>query len=266
MLICGIRGQNKKLNYLSIIRIFRHCGIDCHAPDAARAKRILAAEFSIAPGGVISIDGFDYTANDVFEELERDDFARRLQLNMLIWKTPILLNCLEKHEADLRQIQQWETVCRDWLHRQITGFIAPYFAVSFDKIMGKLLNEARFADADAWLKTRYFLDNSEDRRASLSSTRLFITDFIKLLKNLNDVTYKNHLPQLENWFSQPWSRFVNHLPTSLYHVRNDLLRAMFSFMLVIRNTDSDLCRKMSRQMREVRNINANLQKEIAGFN
>ena len=248
--------------YQSIIRLFKHCGIDCYKFEKAKAKKILAAEFSITSGGIISIDGFDYTANDVFEELERDDFARRLSINMLIWRDPVLLNCLEKNETDLREIDWWDQIRYDWRRWQIRDFISPYFAVSFNKIMGNLLNEARFADAAAWLKILPLTDNAEDRRLALSSTRIFITDFTRLLKNLNDVTCKNHLSQLENRFSQPWSRFVNQLPDSLYHIRNDLLRAMYRFTFVIRHIDSNLCRKISQQMIEVRNINPELYQKI----
>ena len=251
--------------YHSIIRLFEHCGIDCNALDVAKARRILAAEFSIARNGIISIAGFDYTKNDVFNELERHDFAQRLTVHVLIWRMPVLLNCLEKNEIDIGQIDKlgsWYS--HYWRQRHVVDFISPYFAVSFDKIMGRLLNSARFADANTWMKTLYFAENAEDNRAALSSTRIYFADFIKLLRNMNDVTYKDHLPQVEKFFSQPWCRFVNNFPDSLYGIRNDLLRTMYNFAIIIRHTDTNLYQTITRQMIEVRNIDTDLRDLIAG--
>ena len=251
------------MQYQSIIRILKHCDIDCRFPDVARAKRILAAEFSIAPRGIISIDGFDYTKNDVFNELEHTDFVRRLSIHVLIWRTPILLNFLEKNEIAYTQIINLEQLSHNWRRRQVFDFISPYFAVSFAKAMRRLLNEAQFMEANAWLETLYITNNKEDRRTALSSTKEYLTDFIKLLRNSNDVTYKNHLPQLEKFFSQPWRRFVNNLPCSLSGITYNLLLAMHNFTLIIKHIDSDLCLKMSRQMIEVRNIDDELRERIA---
>jgi len=248
--------------YQSIIRLLEHCDIDCRFPDVAKAKRILAAEFSIAPRGVISIDGFDYTKNDVFNELEHIDFARRLSIHVLIWRTPVLLHCLEKNEIDLANVVQFEHLRSYWGNRQIFDFISPYFAISFAKIMGRLLKEARFTEASNWLKTLHITDNADDERTALSSTNDYLTDFIKLLKNLNDATYKKRLPQLEKFFSQPWRKFVNNLPYTFYGITNDLLFAMHNFTLIIKHIDSELCLKMSRQMIEVRNIDEELRERI----
>ena len=248
--------------YQSLIRILNHCDIDIKAFDVSRAKRVLAAEFSIASGGIISIDGFDYTKNDVFAELEHIDFSRRLSVHVLIWRTPILLNCLEKSEIDLENVSQLVGFYYKWHDRQVFDLISPYFAVSFNKIMGRLLKEARFIDACTWLDALQLTHFDEDRNAALSSANEYLTDFIKLLKNLNAVTYKNRLPELEKFLSQPWRRFVNSLPSQFYHITNDLLSAMHNFTLIIKHIDSNLCAKMIREMIEVRNIDDGLREKI----
>jgi len=125
-----------------------------------------------------------------------------------------------------------------------------------------LRKEARFTEATDWLKTRHITDSANDRRTALSSTKEYLTDFIKLLRNLNDATYKKRLPELEKFFSQPWRRFVNNLPGSFYRITNDLLLAMHNFTLIIKHIDRELCLKMSRQMIEVRNIEDEVREGI----
>lgn len=251
------------MQYQSIIRILEYCGIDCIALDVAKAKKILAAEFSIAPGGIISIDGFDYTQNDVFNELECDDFASRLPTHLWIWKTPSLLNCLEKNEANIKELQWLNTThFNDKSYRQAIRVISPYFAVSFNKIMHKLLNEAQFTVAEDWIQTLRFVDNAEDEYTALSSTRIFINDFIRLLRNSNERSYKSNLPQLNKWFSQPWYNFTNQLPESLDSTVNDLLLMMNNFTVAIYSTNKRLCRKISKQLIQVENIDSDSKKAI----
>jgi len=128
--------------------------------------------------------------------------------------------------------------------------------------MGRLLKEALFIDASVWLKTLNLTDYADDRETAFSSTKEYLTDFTKLLKNLNAVTYKKRLPELEKFFSQPWRRFVNSLPNSFYRINNDLLTTMYTFTLIIKDIDSDLYNKMIRQMIEVRNIDDGLREGI----
>ena len=250
------------MQYQSIIRILNHCDIDCKFFDVAKAKKILAAEFSLAPRGIISINGFDYTKNDVFNELEHVDFAKRLPIHILIWRTPILLNLLEKNEEPSPEKGHEFSYYMN-SRRVFSDFISPYFAISLSKIIGRLLNEGKFETARCWQSEFYIIDNEIDRRTAMNSTRVYLTDFIRLLKNINDVTYKNHLPQLEKFFSQPWNSFVNYLPNQFYTITNELLSAMHNFTLIIKHTDHELCLKMSQQMIEVRKIEPELRERIA---
>ena len=245
--------------YQSIIRIFEYCGIDFITFDAARAKKILAVEFSFATGGIITIDGFDYNKNDVFKELERNDFAERLSTHVLIWKTPSLLDCLEKNEVDVEMIDSWSWLQKDDYYREITSLISPYFAFSFNRIMSKLLDSLRFNDAGIWFKTLHLIDNFEDEHNALRSTRICIADFIKTLKNSNDVTYKSNMVQFEKWFERPWFMFINNLPESLQNVKNELMSEMVNLMYRIQFADIHYCKKLSGQMVSVVDIDSELQ-------
>ena len=250
------------MQYRSLIRVLEYCGIDCGDVDVVKAKKALAAEFAIAPGGFITIDGLDYTKNDVFTELEHEDFMQRLSYHMLIWQTPNLLNCLEKNIANLKTVKTLIKLHADNNNRPYIRFISSCFAHSFDKIMRNLLYEERFRDAGQWLKTLCLIDNADDEYTALSSTRNCIADFIKLLRNLNDVTCKDHLQDLEKWFSKPWSLFVNQLPDSLYDTKHELLSAMVDFTFVNNQADIKLCLKASKQMRKVICLNDSLRKLI----
>jgi len=254
------------MQYKSIIRLLKHCNIDYNAFDPVRAKKVLSAEFSITPGGIISIDGFDYTANDVFKELENPDFQRILKIHKLIWRNPELLNCLEKNEVTIHPNDFFIWIYYSSYGQDVNNFISPYFALSYSKIMGQLIKNAQFKEAtrwlSMWLENKYSILNSDDRQTALNSTEIIIKDFIKLLRNINDTTYKNHLPELEKWFSQPWNLFINKLPDSLYDLKNNLLLAMLNFILIIKDTDKELAKKIHQQMVEVRNIDSGLYERI----
>src|ERR1043165_2518767 len=88
--------------YISIIRLFDHCGISTGDDfNLSRTKKQLQAEFGIAQGGFIEIDGHTYTRHDVFEEIEKPDFIQRLHFHKQIWKSPQILHLLEESSADL---------------------------------------------------------------------------------------------------------------------------------------------------------------------
>ena len=254
------------MQYKSPIRIFEYCNIDCRAIDIAKAKKTLAAEFAIAPGGIITIDGFDYSKNDVFTELEHKDFKQWLSFHLLIWQTPNLLNCLEKNMASLKTAKTLIKLHADNNNRPFIRFISSGFTLSLDKIMRNLLYEGQFRDAAQWLKTLCLIDNVDDEYTALSSTRNCIADFIKLLRNLNEVTYKDHLQDLEKWLTQPWSLFINQLPDSFYETKHELLSAMIGFTFVIKQVDVKLCLKASNQMRKVKNTDKNVRALIDQIN
>ena len=250
------------MQYRSPIRIFEYCGIDCRAFDVAKAKKTLAAEFAIAPGGIITIDGFDYSKNDVFIELEHEDFMQRLSYHLLIWQSQSLLNCLEKNTADANTVKMLTVLHSDNNNRPMIRFFSSCFAVSFDKIMKRLLYLGQFKEAGKWLMTIRLIDDANDEYTALISMRNFIADFIKLLQNLNEKTYKDRLPSLEKWFAQPWRLFINQLPDSLYDTKKELLSAMILFTSVIAQVDIKLCLKISRQLKKVKCLEESMRKVI----
>ena len=248
------------MQYQSIIRLFEYCNVDYNTMDTGKIKKILTAEFSIAEGGIISIDGFDYTKNDIFQELERTDFSQRLKYHQLIWKNESLLACLETNTVDFRVVSTWFPLKEDSF---FVRFISPYFAESFDKIMRKFLNPVDFSEATRWLNFLFLIDNAADEDKALSGIRLFIMEFIHSLKNVNSTTYVTIMPELETWTDQSASSFINSLPDSLYMQIEDMVKAVINFTVLIQNENTNLCYELSYELVRINKISSNLQELIA---
>ena len=248
------------MQYQSIIRLFEYCNVDYNTMDTGKIKKILTAEFSIAEGGIISIDGFDYTKNDIFQELEQEDFPQRLEYHQQIWKNESLLACLETNTVDFRVVSEWFPIEKD---TAFVRFISPYFAESFDKIMRKFLNPVDFSDATRWLNFLFLIDNAADEDKALSGIRLFIMEFIHSLKNVNSTTYVTIMPELETWTDQSASSFINRLPDSLYMQIEDMVKAVINFTVLIQNENTNLCYELSYELVRINKISSNLQELIA---
>lgn len=242
------------MQYKSIIRFFEHCDIAyADGVNTGRAKKILSAEFSVAQDGIITIDGFDYSKNDVLEELESADFTEHLRYHALIWKNKSLLDCLEQNTVSFEDIPTWRSLKND---AGFVHFVSPYFAVTFDKIMGKILSyPVNFHEAERWLRLLAFVGNPVDEERALTSLRIFLLDTIKLLKNVNNSTYKNYLPQITPWAEQSSATFLNKLPDSLYKIREDLVDALINFTCLIQKTNRNLCYQISYKLTLITEIN-----------
>jgi hypothetical protein len=244
------------MQYQSIIRLLEYCNIDCDTMDAGKIRKILTAEFALAESGVISVDGFDYTKNDIFQELEREDFAERLNYHQLVWKNQSLLECLEKNTVNFQRLSSWFQL--RW-HKSFPAFISPYFAESFDKIMRKFLNPVDFGEATRWFRMSFFINNAEDEDKALSGVRIFISEFTKTLKNVNSVTYVDILPDLEDWTDQPCYTFINSFPASLYKLKDELVRALVNFTARIQSANRNLCYEVSCQLIQITGIDPEVE-------
>jgi hypothetical protein len=244
------------MQYQSIIRLLEYCNIDCDTMDVGKIRKILTAEFALAESGVISVDGFDYTKNDIFQELEREDFAERLDYHQLVWKNQSLLECLEKNTVNFQQVSSWFQL--RW-HKSFPAFISPYFAESFDKIMRKFLNPIDFGEATRWFRMSFFINNAEDEDKALSGVRIFISEFTKILKNVNSVTYIDILPELEDWTAQSCYAFINSFPGSLYKLKDELVRALINLTARTQSANRNLAYEVSCQLIQITGIDPEVE-------
>jgi len=245
------------MQYQSPIRLFEYCNTDIENPDFARLKKILTAEFSLSPSGIISIEGFHYSKNDIFHEMEKEDFLQRYAFHLSVWKEKSLLEYLEKNILSEKN-PEWEKRGTD---SEFVHFISPYFAESFDKVMRTLVSGS-LSDAADWMRFLRFTDNPEDEEKALTGIRLFISESIRMLKNVNKVTYREILPQLKPWTEQPFYLFINSLPASLYKYTDELIRKLINFTVVIQQSNRKLCYQISSGLVKITNANPELTELI----
>ncbi len=239
------------MKYLSIIRFFEYCNIGYSEPDLPKIKKIISAEYSLSDNGIISINGLDYTKDAVLQEIERDDFLRRLQFHGLIWDNKDLLHLLEQDLVG-EHAESWFYLSENEAFR---NFISPYFAYSFNKVMHRYLRNSFLIKAGQWLKFLAFVEYVDENQA-LTSTRGFISETLKLFKNISKDTYRYHYPKLIIWAKQPVSLFINALPGSLSDEKEDLVIALINLTVELQKSDKRLCLGISENLMKVTGLDA----------
>ena len=231
------------MKYVSIIRLFEYCNIDYLEFNLSKIKKVIAAEYSISDNGIISIGKFDYTKDSVLQEIERDDFAERLQHHHVIWEQKDLLNFLE-HDYINDNASQWYYLNTNENFKQ---FVSPYFAYAFNKAMHKFLRSMFLIKASHLLTLMVFV-NYADENDALQSTRAFISESLKLFKNTSKSNYRKNYAKLKIWAKQPVYLFINNLPASLSGETEDLVIALINFTVEIQFKDRRFCLDVSENL------------------
>jgi hypothetical protein len=247
-------------HYISIIRLFEHCGISTERDfNLPRAKKQLQAEFGIAQGGFIEIDGYSYTKHDVFEELERPDFTKRLEFHKQIWNTPPLLNLLEDNAVDFLTIRDGFRAF--WNNPEFDKFFSPYFAGPFQYVSRNLLSEKRLAEMGEWLSFEDFLQ-ADEREEAFRPLRLFFEENLRVLRNTTLDNYKMMRPQLLHWIETDWFDFFNNLPHEFYDVKEDMTVRLINLGVAIQKKHRKDCRTMSEQLVSLQEVPESIRKTI----
>lgn len=232
--------------YISIIRLFNHCGIPTGADfNLPRAKKQLLAEFNMSQSGFIELEGYTYTRNDVFEEIERANYWQRMEFHNRIWSAPQMLALLEKNIFDAITIS--EAFQNFWDNKAFDEFFSPYFAGPFNYISRNLLANMRLDDMSALLKYEDFLQPSE-REEAFRPMRMFLDENIKLFRNTSGENYKMMRPKMRQWIDERWCNFMNALPVEFYDARVFIVTRMVNIGVAIQKTYRGDCRKMSEQL------------------
>jgi len=239
--------------YTSIIRLFLHSDVATNgeAINMPRIKKQLAAEFDFAKEGFITVDGYNYSKNDVLEELSREDFLERLHYHKKIWENKAVLSILEDNELRLYELRdQIKTFTND---TAFDAFFSPYFAVPFNYISRNYLNEKRLSDMGAWLLFEDFLQG-EDREEAFRAIRIFLDENIRLIKNINSDNYKSIRPQIDHWLKPGGSDLLNHLPHEFYSTKNDLVLYLINLTVRIQKINKQDCKNVSTELTCVTDI------------
>lgn len=232
--------------YISIIRLFNHCAIDFdNELHLSRAKKQLHAEFRVAKDGIIEIDGFSYTQQDVMQELEQPDFLKRFVYHKRIWESPELLRLLEQNTVDLTTIG--EAFQPFWSNKEFDYFFSPYFVGPFSYLSRSFLSERRLKDMGSLLAYEGFLQPAEQEEA-LRPIRLFLDESIRLLRNVNKENYKIMRPKIAHWIDEEWFQFFNFLPEDFYDIKLEIVTKLINIGVSVQKTHRRDCRKVSGQL------------------
>ena len=192
--------------YISIIRLFNYCGISSGEDfNLPRTKKHLEAEFRIAQGGFIEVADHTYTRHDVFEEIERPDFLKRLVFHRQIWKSPHILQLLEKNSADLVAVHDECTLF--WNDKSFDDFFSPYFVGPFSYLSRTFLAEKKLKEMSDLLGYEDFLQPAE-REEAFRPLRVFLDENIRLLRNINGENYHIMRPNITHWVDTDWHVFL----------------------------------------------------------
>lgn len=231
--------------YISIIRLFDHCGIDTNDFNLSRAKKQLQAEFGIAQGGFIEVDGHTYTRHDVFEEIERPDFPQRLKFHQQIWKSPQILHLLEESSADLIAIH---SEFKPFLgNKEFDEFFSQYFVGPFNYLSRTFLAENKLRDVGTLLAYEDFLQPAE-REEAYQPIRVYLEENIRILRNINNDNYNMMRPKLAHWIDTDWYLFFNYLPHEFYDTKNEITTFIINIGVAVQKTHRKDCRAMSEQL------------------
>lgn len=232
--------------YTSIIRLFDHCGISAGDDfNLSRAKKQLQAEFGIAQGGFIETGGYTYTRQDVFEEIEHADFARRFVFHKQVWNSPHILQVLEKNTIDFAAVRnEIKPFCGN---KEFDEFFSPYFAGPFSYLSRVLLAESKLKETGELLSYEEFLQPAE-REEAFRPIRIYLDENFKLLRNVNGENYKIMRPNIIQWIDTDWYKFFNNLPHEFYDIKNDITTKLINIGVAVQKKHRADCKKMSYQL------------------
>jgi len=249
------------MRYQSIIRFFDYAHIEYTESttfNSSRAKKLVNAEFAMQPDGIIDIDGFSYTKQDLLSELEHPAFSQRLEQHKRIWDNKPLLELLEKDKVNLSQKPAWFHLA---YAPHFAEFVSPYFAPVFDRVMRAILANNNLLNAALWLDYLPFVA-PEDQEEALRSTRMYLSEASRFFKNLNDESYKTREGELYKWHHYNWSAFINKLPDSLLGYVDELISSIINFTVRIQKSNRTLCYELSKEMLLVNNANFSLRQLV----
>ncbi len=242
--------------YISIIRLFEHGNIPYTGDiNISRIKKQLNAEFSLSASGFIETEGYVYNKNDVFEELDKEDFLQRLPHHIGVWENKSILVLLEKNifnKTDLRpEIKKFNN------NKDFDEFFSPFFAIPYNTISRALLNESKFSDLGELLLYEDFLQPAE-RELGFKSIRLYLDENIYLLKNVSEVNLDATLTKLAAWTKAGWYEFINYLPYEFDSTKNDLVVYLISLTVKIQHSHKKICRTISNELVQLTDLSPDL--------
>lgn len=249
------------MQYISNIRLYEYCGIDAAdiaSLDKTQVKRIITAEFSMAPDNIIRIDGFEYNRNDILVEIDSPDWEKLISYHRQIWENPFLLNLLEKNTFHLYSRIKTSIDDQDFI-----DFLSPYLSHSAKHIFRTQLIKNNFGVISSlmnWLNKIDFTDKEE----AYSPIRVYINDAVSLFKNLNSDNIGQHSDDIYVWQYLYWQHMVNELPDSMYSYKSNLAVALVNFTARVQKVHIGLVYDISSRLVQLKGLDADIEDIIKG--
>lgn len=246
--------------YISIIRLFEHTGIDYDGEiNIARIKKQLNAEFGFAETGFIEVDGYTYNKADVLEELDNPDFLIRLPYHIKIWNNKYFLSILEDNAVNLPELN---TAIEEFESDEIFDHqFCRYLAAPFNHISRNFISNNQLTDLGEWLRYETFI-LPEDREEAFRSVRVFLEDTLRTLKNISTENFDVFLPKIKGWLEPGWYKMMNNLPDEFYEQKNDIVFNLINLTVKIQKTNKKDCRKISSELINLKDLRGNLMETI----
>lgn len=246
--------------YLSIIRLFEHSGIDYEATiNVSRTKKQLNAEFDYAKNGFIELEGYIYNKADVLEELDNPDFLIRLPYHIRLWRNNFILIILEDNIVNLAEI---DNAIKEFEEDEVFDkHFLQYFALPFNYISRSFINNKDLESLGDWLRYKDFVA-SQDTEDAFKPIRIYIDETIITLKNINTENYHIFRDSIKEWIDFGWYKFVNNLPDEFYEPKVDLVINLINLTVKIQRSDKDECKQISNGLVELKDLPRELTETI----
>ena len=219
----------------------------------------MQAEFGVADGGFIEVDGYSYSRHDVFEKIENPEFPTRFNFHKRIWNSPELLQLLENNALSTTLASELVPLMNN---RDFYAFFSPYFAGPFNYLSRTLIAETELNELGKLLKFEQFL-LADEREEAFRPIRIFLDENQKILRNVNAENYKILRPKFALWVDSEWFSFFNNLPDEFYEVKNEIAVRLINIGVAVQKTRSRDCRKVSEQLVLINDVPESLRNLIS---
>lgn len=246
--------------YTPIIALLDYCNIsytDIENLNIPKIKKQITAEFGFSDSGILEIDGSTYNKNEVLNVIDANNFIAVLGYQIAIKHQPKFQEFLITGNIpkDIYKIINYYTTDHLFI-----SYISPYIAPLFNREMKSRLQKHNFDGAKDWL-TLTSLITEEDLEVAFESTRAFLTDSIKLFKNLNKDSFVLRMDEVKPW-RYGWASLLNELPNFLLTQKEELAFKLFDFTLKIYKTNTLWAFRISSELIYLNYVTYSLSESI----
>lgn len=211
------------LRFKSFISLLDYCGIMTDLP-VGQIKKIVLAEFSQSDTGFLEVNGVVYNKQEVLDWLDASNASTILEYHKTIDQHKDLLSFLEKDTFSFDRVG-WYNLSDD---ADFVSYISPYYGFAYARRLNILLKAGLLLDAGNFLLFHDFI-SPQDREQSYLPLQTYYSENVRLLKNMSQVNFRDHMRQINPWVTQDWQVLFNQTPNHLRQEAVELGHVLLSF-------------------------------------